>query len=880
MRMVHRIYKGRLRLRSLFRRQQMEQELNEEFELHLAQQIELEIAGGKNLQEARYAALQAMGGMEQHKEECRDSRRVQWLQDVAQDVTYAVRTLAKTPGFTVIAAGVLALGIGANTAVFTLVNQVLLRPLPYPEPDRLFRISAVPKSLMFDPGLIMVDRNYSEFRRHNHSFESVAQVGSTGGMKITLTRQGEPTVLTASVVGPDMLRVLRVHPFLGSEFLPAGQGESNVVLLSHKLWMSKFGSDRKVLERSLTLNGVSYSVAGVMPETFAFQSADLWVRDELRQDPHNVYFVPVIGRLKPGVSPQEAEAEVATFAAGLPLDREFRSKGFLTRVLPLKELFVADVRKLLLIFSGAVAFVFLIACANFANLLLIRGAGRQPEIAVRAALGASRWRLVRQLMTESTLLSFSGAVFGLAVSFAGVRALAALLPPDKIPTLGELRPDGLVLLFTFGLSMVTGLVFGLAPALQATRRELREGITEGGRSVVARRERLRGALVSEEVALALILLTGAGLLVRSFLQMRAVNPGFKAANLSVAMIDLPEARYQAASQLREFDDHVLSAMQALPVIESAAAVSFPPFGYGVMGDFQIEDGRHLPEDYRVDKPEVSADYFRTMRIRIVSGRPFTEHDNFAAPGVVVISESVARRLWPAGDAIGKRISMDDHPKAGDWLTIVGIAGDVRQEGLADKRSAVVYQPYQQIKMPGFINRMSFVVRSQNPLATAAGMRSIIRREDRDLPTESITTMDSIVADSMTGARAQTRLLGIFSMVALLLAAIGIYGVLACSVAERTHEIGIRMAVGAEQTDIVWMVIGRTLLLTGAGVTIGMVGALVVTRVLTKFLFEVTATDPLTFLAVAAILVFVALVSAWVPAKRAAGVYPVVALRHE
>jgi predicted permease len=437
-----------------------------------------------------------------------------------------------------------------------------------------------------------------------------------------------------------------------------------------------------------------------------------------------------------------------------------------------------------------------------------------------------------------------------------------------------------VILFALGLALTTGLVVGLAPALQATRRELREGVSEGGRSVLARRERLRGALVTIEIALALMLLTGAGLLVKSFLQMRGLNPGFRTTNLAVATVDLPRARYQTAAQMRAFDQRVLTALVLLPGVKSAAAVSFLPFGYGVAGDFQIEDGRHLPEDYRVDKPEISSGYFGTMGIRIVKGRGFSERDDAVSPGVVVISESVARRLWPAGDAVGKRISMEDHPKAGDWLTIVGIASDVRQEGMGDRTGAVVYQPYQQIKMPGFINHMSFIVESDSPATAATGMRSAIRGIDQDLPTESITSMGRIVGDAMTGTRSQARLLTIFSIVALLLAAIGIYGVLACSVAERTHEIGIRMAVGAGRNDIVWMVVGRTLVLTGGGVVIGLLGALALTRVLRRMLFEVTPSDPLTFFAVTTTLITVALLAALVPARRAAGVYPLEALRHE
>jgi predicted permease len=877
MRVEHWFYTIPLRLRSIFRRNRMERELDEELQIHLEQSIRQGIAMGKTPNEARYAALRSMGGMEQRKEECRDTRRVHWIEDLAQDIKYALRTLSKTPSFTIIASLVLTLGIGANTAVFTIVNGVLLRPLPFPEPDRLFLISYKPKSLLFDPGPSMVDRSYLEFRQHNHSFESLATFGAK---RVTLTGSGDPVVLTASTVGPDFLRVLRVYPAIGRAFRPEGAADTNVVLLSNQLWRSRFNGDMKIAGKAITLDGVSYSVVGIMPATFTFENADLWTRTETRLDPRNSFFLPVIGRLKPGVSPQQAQTELQAFDAKQPLDGDSWT-GLDAGIVPLKELFVADVRKLLLIFAGAVTFVFLIACANFANLLLIRGASRRQEIAVRAALGASRWRLIRQLMAESTLLSLVGAILGILLSVAGVQALLALVPPEKIPRAGEVHLDGWVLAFTFGLSLVTGLVFGLAPALNATRRELREGVSEGGRSVTGRHERLRGALVIAEVALALVLLTGAGLLVKSFVRMRSVNPGFRSANILAATVDLPKSRYQTATQMRLFDERVLSSLALLPGAESVAAVSYLPFGWGVRGTFLVEGGRRLPESYRVDKPVVSADYFRTMGIRLLSGREFNERDNATALGVVILSESVAHRLWPAGDALGKRISMEDHPKPGDWLTIVGIVSDVRQQSLTDKQGAAIYEPYRQVTQPGFLCHMSFVVQTrENATAMASGIRAVVQKIDRDLPAQSVTTMEAIVADSMTEPRSQTRLLGAFSIMALLLAVVGIYGVLASSVAERTHEIGIRMAVGAEQKDVVWMVLRRTLTLAGSGVLIGTLGALAVTRVLGKFLFEVTPTDPYTFVIVTGILLFLALAAAWIPAQRAARVYPLVALRYE
>lgn len=878
MRLEHWLYTIPLRLRSLFRRKRIEDELEEELQFHLAQRTETEIAQGKDAEEARYTALRAMEGIAQRKEECRDARRVRWLEDLLRDAKYAIRTLRKSPGFTAIATLVLALGIGANTAVFTIVNKVLLQPAPFPNPERLFLVSNKPRNLIFNLGPVMLDSDYLDFRRHNRSFEYLTTITAK---KMTLTGSGDPVVLTAGETGADFLRVLGVHPSIGRDFLPDGQEETNVIILGNPIWKSRFDSNPNIIGTSITLDGLLYRVVGVMPPNFRFQHADLWMCREITLNPHNTFLLPVIGRLRLNVSPQQAEAELLTFAANHPGDPKAHWNGFITEILPLKELFVAHIRKLLLIFTGAVAFVFLIACANFANLLLIRNAGRQPEIAVRAALGAGRWRLVRQMMAENMLLSLLGALMGVLLSVVGVRALLALLPPESIPFAETIGLDGWVLGFTLGLSLITGIVFGLAPAMQATRRELREGINEGGRSILRRREQTRSVLVAAEIALALVLLTGAGLLLKSFIKMQTLDRGFRSAGIITATVDLPKSRYRTALQMRLLDQQVLSSLSLLPGAKSVASVSYLPFGWGVRGDFQLEDGRQIQHGFYVDKPVVSAGYFRTMDIRLISGRDFTEHDSAGAPGVVIISQSVARRLWPDGDAVGKRISMADHPKPNDWLTIVGVVDDVRQGILTDSPSTTIYLPYLQVNEPGFLKHMSFVVQKSNrSTAMASAIQAVIRDADPSLPTQSILSMDAIMAESMSEPRSQTRLLGIFSILALLLAAIGIYGVLACSVVERTHEIGVRMAVGAAQSDVIRMVLHRTIMLAAGGVFIGVIGALMITRVLEKFLFDVKSTDPATFMAVTAILIGVALLAAWIPAYRASRISPSDALRHE
>jgi len=529
-----------------------------------------------------------------------------------------------------------------------------------------------------------------------------------------------------------------------------------------------------------------------------------------------------------------------------------------------------------------VVFVLLIACANVANLLLIRGASRRHEIAVRAALGASRWRLIRQLLTESMVLAAAGGALGVLLAAVGVKVLLALAPEGRIPRADQIGVDAWVLAFTCGLSVLTGVLFGLAPAFRATRRPLGQSVAEGNRTSTSRRETVRSALVIAEIALALVLLTGAGLLLKSFWRIHSIDPGFRPRNVLAVTVDLPESRYRTAAQMRTFHQSALEKLSSLPGVEAAGAVNWMPLGGNLArGDFQLEGGRQRPPGYIVDKPVVSPDYFRAMGIRLLSGRAFAGRDTAAAPGVVVVSQSVARVLWPGEDPIGKRISMEDNPKPEDWLTVVGVVDDVRQQQLTAKASSAIYQPVLQVDRAFFINHMTYVVRTaSHAAAVAPAIRSVIRAVDPDQPVQSIATMDDVIAGTTAEPRFRTRLIGAFSIIALVLSVIGIYAVLACSIAERTQEIGIRMAIGATGGSIAAMVLRRTLLLTGTGVALGTAGALAVTRVLENFLFEVRPTDPVTFGAVSALLVAVALLAGLLPARRASTVDPLVALRYE
>jgi putative ABC transport system permease protein len=804
------------------------------------------------------------------------------MHSLIQDVRYAARTLRRNAGFTTVAVVALELGIGANTAVFTVVNGVLLRPLPFPEPERLFLVSFAPQHGPFRMGPVLLDGDYLQFREQDRLFERIASFTSVNA---SLTGAGDPVRLTGASVTPEFFRVLRVQPSMGRGFLADEDqpGRDHVVILSGKLWRNRFGASSRILGRSIKLDGENRTVIGVMPAGFAFPSdAEIWLPLNVHVDGHNSFSRPVVGRLKPDASRWQAQAELETLAHRFFLPPDENRSDWLAQILPLNEFFAQDIRESLVLFAVAVAFVLLIACANVANLLLARAAGRRQEIAVRSALGAGRWRLVRQLLAESTLVALAGGAVGMFLALWGVPLLLALAPEGKIPRLDEIHIDRWVFAFTLLVSLATGVLFGLVPAFQATRRELRESLSHGWRSLTGRHERLRAALVVSEIALALMLLTGAGLMLKSFLRLRSVNPGYQPGNVLTMTVELPDTVYSTAEQVKDFHARTLQRLSSLPGVIGAGAVNWSPLG-GLLtkGDFRLEGGRRLPRDYMVDKLCVSSGYFRVMGIRLFNGRVFTEADSAAAPGVVIVSQSVARTLWPGEDPIGKRISEEDHPKREDWLTIVGVVNDVRQMSLAENPDPALYFPYAQIKFPSWLSRMTFTLRTaSNPQQLAGAMRAALHAVDQDQPVVAMSTMQERIAASTAEPRFQTRLLGTFSLLALVLSAVGIYGVLAYSVARRTKEIGIRVALGAERRDILAMVVLRTLVLAAVGVGLGALGALAVTRVLGRFLYEVTPTDPATFVTVAALLTGVALMAGWIPARRATKVDPMVALRYE
>ena len=868
------------RMRALFRHGRVEGELDEELRFHLERQVEKYVQSGMSREEATRRARVEFGGVELAKEECRDARGVHLIESVLEDLRYGVRTLRRNPGFTAVAVLTLALGIGANTAVFTVINGVLLRPMPFPEPDRLVLVSLTPREGPFEwqPGVS--DRDYLAFREQDQIFERITSFSSRA--TTNLTGAGDPVQIPVAYVTTDFFSVLRTNPEMGRGFLAEEEepGRDNVVVFSNELWKERFGADAQILGKTVRLDGISRTVVGVMPPSFAFPEVKVWMPLKIRIDEHNSFTRPVVARLKPGVTSQQAQVVLEAFADRRPLGPGESKRDRMPQIIPLKDLLVANIRPSLLVFAVAVAFVLLIACANVANLFLARAAGRGHEMALRSTLGAGRWRLVRQLLTESTLLSLAGGACGILIAFWSVPALLALAPAGKVPRMEMIRMDGWVLAYTFGISVITGIVFGLAPAFQATRSDPRESLSQAGRSVTWSHERTRSALTVSEIALALVLLTGAGLLLKSYLRLRAGDLGFSPHSVLTITVDLPDSTYRTPQQLRAFHQRTLAELSRLPGVSASGAVNLLPMGgFLTMGTFQVEGGQR-PRGFMVDKPCISPGYFKAMGMPLLRGREFTEADNETVPGVVVVSQSVARTLWPSQDPLGKRISMEDEPKPEDWLTVVGVVDDVKQQGLTKGSDPAIYQPYLQISSSFFLSHMTFVVKTaSSPESVASGIRSVLRSVDKNQPI-SIASMDSLIAATTAESRFQARLLTAFALVSLALTIVGIYGVLAYSVVQRTREIGVRRALGAQGGDVLGMLLRKALVLVFSGIVIGGAGALALTRVLEKFLFEVKPVDLPTFAAVTVILALSALAACYVPARRAMRVDPMVALRYE
>jgi putative ABC transport system permease protein len=810
------------------------------------------------------------------------------METFLQDLRYGVRMLLKKPGFTVVAVLTLALGIGANTAIFSVINGVLLRSLPYTEPERLVALWET------NPKLGTESRNRNEvamgnfldWRSQNESFE---QVGALYYTNVNLTGTGEPEQIQSAIVTVNLFETLGLQPVNGRSFLSEEEkpGSPRVVVVSHELWQRRFGSDPNLVGKTFTLNGNPSTVVGIMPPGFELQfptnrQVEMWLpmRIDTANADRKAHYLYVLGRLKKEASLEQAQSEMTAIAARLQQKYPDTNAEKGANVIALQSQLIGDVRSYLYVLFAAVGFVLLIACANVANLLLVRVSARHKEIAIRQALGASRGRLIRQLLTEALALSFIGGLLGLLLARWGIDLLVALTPSD-VPRLGEIRMHTAVFGWTFAVSLLAGVLFGLAPALQASKPDLNESLKESsGRSTGGvQRNRIRSLLVISEVALALVLLIGAGLMIKSFMRLQQVKPGFEPDGLLTMSLSLPRQKYNESQKANLFFDQLFERIKTVPGVEAVGGTDpLPLSNSNATTGFVVEGGPLLP---MADRPEVgeravTPGYFETMRIPVLKGRSFTEQDRSNTPLSVIVNEALARRYWPDEEVIGKRLGFNESDKQ-DWYEIVGIVGNVKHDRLAAEPKPELFFAYRQYPK----NFMSLVVRaSSDPANLSAALREQVLAVDPDQPVFDIKTMNERMSKSMAQNRFVMLLLTIFSALALILAAVGIYGVMSYAVTQRTHEIGIRLALGAQTGDVLKMVVGQGLALTLAGVAAGVVGAVALTRLMSSLLFEVSATDWLTFMLVALLLTGVALAACFVPARRATRVDPMVALRHE
>ena len=883
------LYTIPLRLRSLFRRAQVERELDEELQFHLERQIEENVSRGLPEPQARIAALRAMNGIEQQKEKCRDVRRVTLIEDLTQDLRYGLRMLARNPVFTAIAVVTLALGIGANTAIFSVVNELLLRPLPLPNADRLVMVWEVTPEGRHQNTTSRA--NFLSWGEQSTAFEEMAAFSDA---RFNLTGDGDPEEAAVQMTTPELFQVLGVNALLGRTLTQDdGRLKSAGTVISYGFWQRRFAGDPQILGRRVVLNGTPFDVVGVMPSNFQWhirsrsgtgKSAEMWIVLPMPKEGPELLgrFLSVAAILKPGVSVEQAMSELKVIEGRIEQEAPQYNKGWGVEVLPVREQFVGKIRTGLLVLLGAVGVVLLIACANVANLMLSRAAARQKEIALRAALGASRFRVVRQLLTESLLLAVLGTLLGLVLALWGIRALVAISPRDLI----NLQGVGLnlpVLAFTLTLSLVTGVVFGLVPALESSRLNLSDALKEGGKTDAgqgARSSRLRSILVVAEVALALVLLVSAGLLIKSFSRMRNIETGFDTDNVLTMVVRLAGQRYKSDAQYIGFFKQATERIRALPGVSAVGSVNYLPLygGAGCATGFSIEGQPEAPpgEGPSTNVRVSDSGYFDAMGIPLLRGRNFSDAEISEPKHVVIISDLFARQFFPNENPMGKRISVDmfDKPYPTE---IIGVVGDVRYDSLTDQAEPTVYFPIPDLTYE-FI---TLAIRtSGNPAAITPAVRSVLREMDADQPISDVRTMEQVMGETLSRARFNTFLLGLFAAMAMLLAAVGIFGVMNYSVTLRTREIGIKVALGARPGQVLMFVMRQGLTLTLIGISLGVAGSLALTRLMSGLLFGVTPTDPMTFVGIVVLLTFVSAIACYLPARRAMKVDPLVALRYE
>ena len=869
-----------LRMRSLFRRKIVEVEMDEELRFHFANQVAKLVHSGLAPQEARRRARLEFGGMDQVKEEYRDSRGVTFIETLLQDIRYGVRTLRKNPGFAAIAVLTLALAVGASTAIFSVVDAVLLRPLPFKDPVRLVWAT---EHFAFGPSTV-VSADFPAWKDRNHVFEQIGAFGGTSGAN--LTGAGEPARVTVTKVTTALFSMLGVQPVAGRAFLAdeGKQDQEHVALLNEALWRNRFSADSRIIGETIRLDGTGYLAVGVMPASVRPQ-ADVWTPLALDAEifsPHSPRWMMLaaVGRLKPGIEISQAQSDLQVISQ--QMDKEYPPQAAQFRahetveVIPLHEMLVQNVRSLLLILLGTVGFVLLIACANVANLLLSRSVVRGREIAVRAALGAGRLRLIQQLLTEGLLLAAIGGVLGSITGLWATRILRQLIPAT-LPA--DVRLDPRIFGFSAAIITLALFLFGLIPALIASQTDVNETLKEGGLRLGASpgTHRLRGLMSAGEIALSLILLVGAGLLIRSFLRLTEVDLGFDPNGLLIATVERPLTAAFDSQQHSAFFQASLERIRNLPGVKEAALTQRYPLGppHNATMMLRVQGAENFRPPQPITVTEISPDYFHVLRIRLLKGRTFSDSDVATAQGAAIINESLARMVFGTREPVGQHISFT--PRPSPWSEVVGVVADIRDNAIEERPAPEIFVPY--LQQPSF--SMTFVLRTEsNPLMLAGAVREAVQGIDKNQPLSDTTTMDEVIAKSVALRRFRMLLLGLFALLALLLAVIGVYGVIAYSSSQRTHEFGVRIALGADRRDILNLVVRQGFKLALLGVSIGVGGALLLTRVLSSLLYEVSVHDPLTFSGVAALLMLVALAASYIPARRAMKVDPIVALRYE
>ena len=905
------------RLAGLVNGARRDREFAEELESHLQMHVDDNIRAGMSRDEARRHALMKLGGIEQTREIYRDRRSVPWLETALKDIRFALRLMARSPGFTALILVTLAIGIGANTVMFSVVNTLLIRPLPYRDSSRLLFVETVDASRRQAGRTAPPD--FYEYRAKNRTLEHLDAFYTQSS---NLTGGSEPERVPALIVSTGFFTTLGTPPALGRGFVGADEqwGAHRTAILSDGLWRRRFGADPSVVGQRITVNGEPFVVAGVLPPKFMFLGLDLQLFLPMAFAPgdnlnsHSNNFLRMIGRLKAGVTREQASADLNRLSEAIIATWHVNA-GTAIEVSPLRDALVRDVRQPVLVLLGAVGFVLLISCANLANLLLARGAVRRREVAVRLAMGATRGRLLRQLLTESMLLSIAGGVAGLGLAFVSADALNSL-SQRVLPRSEDIHIDPTVMAFTLAVALVTGVLFGLAPALQGVATGITEDLKDGARTASdgRSRHRLRASLIVAEVALSLVLLAGAGLMVKSVYRLLHVDAGFETEGVVTMLINLPKEKYVdleldrrqsplAYDRATRFFDDVIRRTRAVPGVRAAGAVNGLPLLGEIWGKNITFYDRPLPPDFASLPPiqyrVVAGDYFRALGIHIRSGRPFTDRDTRDAPKVAIVNRELVRRYWDDRDPLGKVISVnpplevipksviDEAIRNGnlqpdykpDKFTVVGVADDVRYGGLSQSPVPLVYTPYAQ-GSEGTTAMFLTVHADGDPMSVVGAIREQIRQVDRDQPIASIQTMEARVAASVSQPRVQMNVLGVFASLAILLAAIGIYGVMSYAVTQRTHEIGIRMALGAGRREVVRLILRQGSTMVLAGLVTGLVGAMLVTRVLCTLLFGVGTTDPAVFAAIVVLLSATAGLAAYLPARRATRVDPLVALREE